>query len=136
MDTPESLPRLGWLKNGNPPGRFSDAKRCGARSKRTGEPCQAPACRGKRRCRFHDGKSTGPRTPEGLAHSRRARRKTGAYSVETRRELQQTRAEIAAFLARGRAHRERIFGSMAVMIRQLQRERRNRRRREKRRRAS
>jgi hypothetical protein len=136
MDAPEPLPRLGWLKNSNPPARFSDAKRCGAKSKRTGQPCQAPACRGKRRCRFHGGRSTGPRTAEGLARSRRARRKHGAYSIETRRALQQTRAEIAAFLARGRAHRERIFGAMAEMIRQLQRERRERRRREKRRRAS
>jgi len=129
MHAPEPAPRLGWLKNGNRPGRFSDAKRCGAGSKRSGEPCRAPACRGKRRCRFHGGKSTGPRTAEGLERSRRARRKHGAYSVETRQDLERLRAEIRVFLARGAALRERILGDMAALIRQLQRQRRNRRRR-------
>lgn len=134
MQAPEPAPRLGWLKNGNRPGRFSDAKRCGAGSKRSGEPCRAPACRGKRRCRFHGGKSTGPRTAEGLERSRRARRKHGAYSVETRQDLERQRAEIRVFLARGAALRERILGDMAALIRQLQRQRRNRRRRVRRRR--
>src|SRR5689334_9099069 len=46
------------------------APRCGARSKRTGKPC-----RGK----FHGGKSTGPRTPEGLERSRRANWKQGGW---------------------------------------------------------
>jgi hypothetical protein len=41
------------------------APRCGARSKRTGEPCQGAAMPNGR-CKFHGGKSTGPRTPEGL----------------------------------------------------------------------
>lgn len=135
VSTPEPTPGLGWLKNGNRPGRFSDAPRCGARSKRTGEPCRAPACRGKRRCRFHGGKSTGPRTPEGLANSRRARRTHGAYSVETRRYLERKRAEIRLFLAHGAAFRERILGDMAALIRLQQRERRERRRRERRRRS-
>ncbi len=34
---------------------------------------------------MHGGKSTGPRTPEGLERSRRARWKHGRYSQETRR---------------------------------------------------
>ena len=34
------------------------APRCGART-RSGNTCQAPAVRGKRRCRMHGGKSTG-----------------------------------------------------------------------------
>lgn len=38
---------------------------CGARRHRDGEPCQAKSEPGKRRCRFHGGMSTGPRTPEG-----------------------------------------------------------------------
>jgi hypothetical protein len=41
--------------------------RCGAKRHRDGEPCQALSEPGKRRCRFHGGKSTGPRTPEGKA---------------------------------------------------------------------
>ena len=36
------------------------------------------------RCRMHGGASTGPRTAEGLARSRRARWKHGLYSAEAR----------------------------------------------------
>ena len=64
--------RLGRLKHGNQPGDLSKVPRCGARTKRTGRPCRGPAMRNGR-CRLHGGLSTGPRTPEGLARSRRAR---------------------------------------------------------------
>ena len=43
---------------------------CGARRHRDGQPCHAKAEPGKARCRFHGGRSTGPRTPEGKARSR------------------------------------------------------------------
>jgi hypothetical protein len=76
-------PRRGWLKNGNPPGDVTAAQRCGAKTRR-GTPCQGPAMPNGR-CRMHGGPSTGPRTPEGLERSRRARWKHGAYSGETRR---------------------------------------------------
>jgi hypothetical protein len=39
--------------------------RCRATSKRSKQRCKAPAVRGKRVCRFHGGKSTGPRTEAG-----------------------------------------------------------------------
>jgi hypothetical protein len=39
--------------------------RCQATSKRTKLQCGAPAVREKRVCRFHGGKSTGPKTDEG-----------------------------------------------------------------------
>lgn len=39
--------------------------RCQALSKRTKRQCGAPAIKGKRVCRFHGGKSTGPTTKEG-----------------------------------------------------------------------
>ena len=39
--------------------------RCQALSKRTKKQCGAPSVRGKRVCRFHGGKSTGPKTKEG-----------------------------------------------------------------------
>lgn len=42
---------------------------CGARRHRDGQPCQAKSEPGKRRCRFHGGRSTGPRTPEGKARA-------------------------------------------------------------------
>ena len=51
--------------------RANAAPRCGARSKRTGKPCLAAAMPNGR-CKVHGGKSTGPRTPEGLERSRRA----------------------------------------------------------------
>ncbi len=54
---------------------------CGART-RQGHPCGRAALRGRRRCRLHGGLSTGPRTAEGLARSRRARWIHGRYSVE------------------------------------------------------
>lgn len=41
--------------------------KCMAQRHRDGQPCQALSEPGKRRCRFHGGKSTGPRSPEGKA---------------------------------------------------------------------
>lgn len=35
------------------------APRCGAHARTTGQPCQAPAIKGKGRCRMHGGKSPG-----------------------------------------------------------------------------
>jgi hypothetical protein len=59
------------------------ATRCGAKARtRGGLPCQAAPVRGKKRCRMHGGLSTGPRTPEGLERSRRARWVHGRRSKE------------------------------------------------------
>lgn len=68
------------LKNGNPQGNPMNAPRCGAKT-RSGTPCNAPAMANSR-CRMHGGKSTGPRTPEGLERSRKANFKHGFYSAE------------------------------------------------------
>jgi len=46
-------------------------------------PCRAPAMVNGR-CRMHGGKSTGPRTPEGLERSRKANWKHGYYSAEAK----------------------------------------------------
>jgi hypothetical protein len=43
------------------------------------------------RCRMHGGASTGPRTPEGLARSRRSRWKHGLYSSEASAERKRVR---------------------------------------------
>ena len=40
-------------------------QRCQAKSKRTKQQCRTPAAKGKTKCRFHGGASTGPKTPEG-----------------------------------------------------------------------
>lgn len=42
---------------------------CGARRRRDGLPCQALSVPGKRRCKWHGGASTGPRTDKGRARS-------------------------------------------------------------------
>jgi hypothetical protein len=71
------------------------APRCGARCKRTGKPCRGAAMPNGR-CRLHGGKSTGPRTPEGLERSKRARWKHGYYSREAKAERSHLRAAILA----------------------------------------
>jgi hypothetical protein len=42
---------------------------CGARRRRDGLPCEALSVHGKRRCKWHGGASTGPRSYEGRARS-------------------------------------------------------------------
>lgn len=42
---------------------------CGARRRRDGQPCQALSEPGKRRCKWHGGRSTGPRSSEGRARA-------------------------------------------------------------------
>jgi hypothetical protein len=73
--------------------RANATPRCGARSKRTGLPCRAAAMPNGR-CKLHGGKSTGPRTPEGLERSRRANWKHGYYSHEAKAERSRARAAI------------------------------------------
>lgn len=38
---------------------------CGGKRRRDGQPCQALSVPGKRRCKWHGGMSTGPRTADG-----------------------------------------------------------------------
>ena len=70
----------GAYESGNPPpsrahagayqsGQQHPARRvpCGAQRHRNGQPCQARPEPGKRRCRFHGGRSTGPKTDAGKA---------------------------------------------------------------------
>ena len=74
----------GWLRNDNPPGTLLNAPRCGAKTRRQTK-CRAPAM-SNGRCRMHGGASTGPRTPDGLARSKRANWKHGLYSSEAKAE--------------------------------------------------
>lgn len=92
------VPRRGTLRHGNPPGDPSKAPRCGAITRRQ-TTCAQPAMRHRRRCRLHGGKSTGPRTPEGLARSRRANWKHGAYSREARALIADNRRQWRELLA-------------------------------------
>jgi hypothetical protein len=68
------------------------APRCGAK-RRDGGSCRQPAMRNGR-CRMHGGKSTGPRTPEGLERSRRANRKHGYYSADAKAARRDARESI------------------------------------------
>ncbi len=81
--TDPTTPRTEPLRNGNPRGDPNSAPRCGAHT-RAGCPCRAPAISGKLRCRMHGGRSTGPRTAEGLARLRAARTTHGGYGAEAR----------------------------------------------------
>src|SRR5205085_622261 len=76
--------RRGRLKNGNPPGDFSTAPRCGAKTRRRTR-CYCPAMPNGR-CRLHGGLSTGPKTAEGIARIRRAVTKHGRYSAAAKAE--------------------------------------------------
>ena len=71
------------------------ARRCGARRKSDGQACRQPGM-ANGRCRLHGGLSTGPRTPEGLERSRRARWQHGLYSAEARAIRQEARALLRA----------------------------------------
>jgi hypothetical protein len=57
--------------------------RCQAHSKRTKLQCSAPAERGKRVCRFHGGRSTGPKTEAGKARQRASVITYGNYTKES-----------------------------------------------------
>lgn len=79
-----------WLLHGNPTGDPASSPRCGAKT-RAGTPCEGPAMWSTRtgrytRCRLHGGKSTGPRTQDGLERSKRARWSHGRYSVVRRQQ--------------------------------------------------
>jgi hypothetical protein len=78
----------GWLRNGNPPGDYSQAPRCGARNRRGGA-CGCPAM-ANGRCRLHGGLSTGPKTAEGIERIRQAVTKHGFYT-RAEKELRERR---------------------------------------------
>jgi hypothetical protein len=91
----------GKLRNGNHSGDPHKAPRCGAHSRRTGLPCRAPAVRGKQRCRLHGGKSTGPKTPEGIERVSKSQWKTGRHSrkrIESNRKNKRQEKELRAMM--------------------------------------
>jgi len=57
---------------------------CQATSKRTKKQCCAPASKGKTKCRFHGGASTGPKTPEGRKRCAEAKTIHGNESRKAR----------------------------------------------------
>ena len=66
---------------------------CGATT-RKGQPCRLKSEPGRRRCKFHGGRSTGPKTPEGRARIAEAqRRRWAAYRAERHTHTQEERPE-------------------------------------------
>ncbi|WP_282025582.1 helix-turn-helix domain-containing protein [Limimaricola cinnabarinus] len=66
---------------------------CGAMT-RKGLPCRLKSEPGRKRCKFHGGRSTGPRTAEGRARIAEAqRRRWAAYRAERQAHSQEERPE-------------------------------------------
>ena len=68
--------------------------RCQAKSKRTKQLCRSPAIRGKRGCRIHVGKSTGPRTQQGRNLCGAAKTLHGRETRAIRAKRQQALAKL------------------------------------------
>ena len=68
---------------------------CQALSKRTKQQCRAPAAKGKTKCRFHGGASTGPKTLEGRLLCSAAKTVHGQETTTKRMERSQASARLA-----------------------------------------
>jgi hypothetical protein len=68
---------------------------CQAMSKRTKLQCGVPAEQGKRVCRFHGARSTGPKTEEGRLRVARCKVKHGDETRQSRAERSKKLAELA-----------------------------------------
>lgn len=76
---------------------------CQAVSKRSGLQCRGPAVKGKRVCRMHGGKSTGPRTPEGRQRCAASKTVHGNETTEKRLERSLNSARLAVLEWAGHA---------------------------------
>ena len=69
--------------------------RCQAKSKRTKLQCRAPASKGKTKCRFHGGASTGPITEAGRQRCAEAKTVHGRETRAIRTERSQASARLS-----------------------------------------
>ena len=76
---------------------------CQAKSKRTKQQCRAPAAKGKTKCRFHGGASTGPKTPEGRQRCAAAKTVHGQETTSIRMERRTASARLAVLEWAGHA---------------------------------
>ena len=76
---------------------------CSAQSKQTGQRCRAPASKDKTKCRFHGGRSTGPRTAEGRQRCADAKTIHGRETRDARSERSLTAARLAVLESAGHA---------------------------------
>jgi len=70
-------------------------QRCQAKSKRTQLQCAAPALKGKRVCKTHGGRSTGPKTEAGRQRCAEAKTIHGRETREARTERSLASARLA-----------------------------------------
>ena len=70
-------------------------QRCQAKSKRTKLQCSAPALKGKRVCKTHGGRSTGPKTEAGRQRCAKAKTIHGYEAREARTERSLASARLA-----------------------------------------
>ena len=76
-------------------------QRCQAKSKRTKLQCAAPALKGKRVCKTHGGRSTGPKTQAGRQRCAAAKTVHGRETREARTERSLASARLAGLEAAG-----------------------------------
>jgi hypothetical protein len=76
-------------------------QRCQAKSKRTKLQCAAPAQKGKRVCKTHGGRSTGPKTAAGRQRCTAAKTVHGRETREARTERSLASARLAVLEAVG-----------------------------------
>ena len=76
-------------------------QRCQAKSKRTKLQCAAPALKGKRVCKTHGGRSTGPKTEAGRQRCAEAKTIHGRETREARTERSRASARLAVLEAVG-----------------------------------
>jgi len=76
-------------------------QRCQAKSKRTKLQCAAPALKGKRVCKTHGGRSTGPKTPAGRQRCSEAKTIHGLETREARTERSLASARLALLESAG-----------------------------------
>jgi len=68
--------------------------RCKAFLKKHGRQCLRPAIKGKTCCSNHGGKSTGPRTQEGIERIRKTHLKNGNETLAAKQQRSQQSAEL------------------------------------------
>ena len=74
---------------------------CQAMSKRSRQRCKAPAMKGKRVCKTHGGRSTGPKTEAGRQRCAQAKTIHGCETREVRTERSLASARLAVLEAVG-----------------------------------
>ena len=76
---------------------------CTATSKRTGQQCRAPAIKGRTKCHYHGGASTGPKTEAGRQRCADAKTVHGNERRKTRSERSVAMRELRELEAVGHA---------------------------------